>query len=66
MLGNVWFPVTGGLFLGSDASVVVTEVGRHFPNTQDQRNAARGRVRYEITPRIWIGGGDSVRFGVAV
>jgi len=57
MLGNVWFPVTGGLFLGDDAQAAASQLGGHFPNSQDQRNTVRGRVRYEINPKIWIGGG---------
>ena len=56
MVGNVWFPVTGGLFLGGDAQAAVTGTG-HFPDSQDQRNTVRGRLRYQITPRFWIAGG---------
>lgn len=57
MVGNAWFPVTGGLFLGDDASDAATQVTGHFPDSQDQRNTVRGRVRYQIKPRFWIGGG---------
>ncbi len=53
-VGNAWFPVTGGLFLGDDAQIPTTG---HFPDSQDQRNTVRGRVRYQITPRLWIAGG---------
>jgi hypothetical protein len=53
-VGNAWFPVTGGLFLGDDAVIPTTG---HFPDSQDQRNTVRGRVRYQITPRFWIAGG---------
>ena len=56
MVGNVWFPVTGGLFLGDDAQAAVTGTG-HFPDSQDQRNTVRGRLRYQVTPRFWIAGG---------
>ncbi len=56
-VGNAWFPVTGGLFLGDDASNAVTQVTGHFPDSQDQRNTVRGRVRYQIRPRFWIAGG---------
>ena len=56
MVGNVWFPVAGGLFLGGDAQAAVTGTG-HFPDSQDQRNTVRGRLRYQITPRFWIAGG---------
>lgn len=53
-VGNAWFPVTGGLFLGDDA---IIPTSGHLPDSQDQRNTVRGRVRYEITPRLWIAGG---------
>ena len=53
-VGNAWFPVTGGLFLGDDA---VLPTSGHFPDSQDQRNTVRGRVRYQVTPRFWIAGG---------
>lgn len=55
MVGNVWYPVTGGLFLGGDAQGIPTS--GHFPDSQDQRNTLRGRLRYEVTPRFWIAGG---------
>jgi hypothetical protein len=53
-VGNAWFPVTGGLFLGNDA--VIPSIG-HFPDSQDQRNTVRGRLRYQVAPRFWIAGG---------
>ena len=53
-LGNAWFPVTGGLFLGDDA---IIPTSGHLPDSQDQRNFVRGRVRYQIIPRLWIAGG---------
>ena len=53
-VGNAWFPVTGGLFLGDDA--VIPSLG-HFPDSQDQRNTVRGRLRYQVAARFWIAGG---------
>ncbi len=53
-VGNAWFPVTGGLFLGDDATIPITG---HFPDSQDQRNTVRGRMRYQIKPRFWVAGG---------
>jgi len=53
IVGNAWFPVTGGLFFGSDASQAASQLNGHFPDSQDQRNTVRGRVRYQITPRMW-------------
>src|SRR5208282_3767499 len=48
--GNAWFPVTGGLFLGDDA---INPTTGHFPDSQDQRNTVRTRVRYQVAPRLW-------------
>ncbi|HVR27021.1 MAG TPA: TonB-dependent receptor plug domain-containing protein [Candidatus Polarisedimenticolia bacterium] len=53
-LGNAFNPVTGGLFLGANAVIPTTG---HFPDSQDQRNTIRGRLRYQVTPRFWVGGG---------
>jgi TonB-dependent Receptor Plug Domain len=55
MVGNVWYPVTGGLFLGDDAQGLPP--GGHFPDSQDQRHTVRGRLRYQVKPRFWVGGG---------
>ncbi len=54
IVGQAWFPVTGGLFLGDDAEIPTTG---HVPDSQDQRNTVRGRVRYQVAPRFWIAGG---------
>jgi len=53
-VGNAWNPVTGGLFLGADASIPNTG---YFPVSQDQRNSIRGRLHYQIAPRLWVAGG---------
>jgi hypothetical protein len=53
IVGNAWFPVTGGIFFGSDASQAASQLTGHRPDSQDQRNTVRGRVRYQLTPRIW-------------
>jgi hypothetical protein len=54
-VGNVWLPVTGGLFLGDDTNGVLGT--SHFPDSQDQRHTIRGRLRYQVTPRFWVAGG---------
>src|SRR5262249_3924114 len=41
-------PITGGLFLGADAEDALTDTSR-FSVTQDQRNTARARLRYQLT-----------------
>ncbi len=53
-VGNAWFPVTGGLFLGADTVLPTTG---HFPDSQDQRNTVRGRIRYQVAQHLWIAGG---------
>lgn len=56
-VGNAWNPVTGGLFLGDNAIAAETQLSGHFPISPDQRNTARGRLRYQATPRFWVAGG---------
>jgi len=56
MVGNAWFPVTGGLFLGDDAVSATTQLTGHFPDSQDQRNTVRLRLRYQMLSRLWIAG----------
>jgi hypothetical protein len=53
IVGNAWFPVTGGLFFGSDAAQAASQLTGHAPDSQDQRHTVRGRVRYQWTPRLW-------------
>jgi outer membrane receptor for Fe3+-dicitrate len=47
-------PVTGGLFLGSDATNALNQTGGRFWDSQDQRNTLHGRLRYQLTGRAWI------------
>lgn len=56
-VGNVWLPVTGGLFLGDDATAAETQLSGHFPDSQDQRNTLRTRLRYQANKRVWFAGG---------
>jgi len=56
-LGNVWNPVTGGLFLGANAEEAAANLTGHFPVTQDQRNTARVRLRYQVHTRFWLATG---------
>lgn len=57
MVGNAWLPVTGGLFLGQEAEDATSDLSGHFPISQDQRNTVRGRMRFQITKRLWAAGG---------
>lgn len=56
-VGNAWNPVTGGLFLGDDATAAETQLSGHFPDSQDQRHTVRGGLRYQVHPRVWLAGG---------
>jgi hypothetical protein len=46
-------PITGGLFLGDDASNALTDTSK-FAASQDQRNTARASVRYQLSKRLWL------------
>src|ERR1700691_4282669 len=63
IVGNAWFPVTGGLFLGDDTQGALTP-GVHFPDSQDQRNTVRARVRYQVVPRLWVALGCDYNTGL--
>jgi len=56
--------VTGGLFLGDDATNATTQLTGHFPDSQDQRHTARARVRYQLTSRLWFAGGAEYGSGL--
>jgi outer membrane cobalamin receptor len=64
MVGNVWLPVTGGLFLGPDASSAASQLSGHFPDSQDQRNTVRTRFRDQLTPRFWLAAGAEFNSGL--
>jgi hypothetical protein len=61
IVGSAYLPVTGGLFLGDDATDALGQRVGRFWDSQDQRNTVRTRVRYEFTKRIW--GGISAEYG---
>ena len=63
-MGNAWFPVTGGLFIGDDAVNASTQLSGHFPDSQDQRHTLRARIRYQLTSRLWIAGGAEYGSGL--
>ena len=72
IVGNVWFPVTGGLFIGDDAisanpqlcPTTNTCLTGHFPDSQDQRNTLRARLRYQVMSRLWIAAGSEYGSGL--
>jgi hypothetical protein len=57
IVGSAWFPVSGGLFLGQEATSAETQLTGHFPDSQDQRNTLRYRLRYQLASRLWLGTG---------
>jgi hypothetical protein len=46
-------PITGGLFLGSEAANRSNDTSE-FAVSQDQRNTARMRVRFQAPRRVWL------------
>ena len=64
IVGNAWFPVTGGLFLGDDAVSALSQFTGHFPDSQDQRNTARIRIRCQVAPRFWLATGAEYGSGL--
>jgi outer membrane receptor for Fe3+-dicitrate len=62
--GNGYLPITGGLFLGDDAAQAIAVTRGVFPVSQDQRNTVRARVRYQVTPRIWLAFGGTYDSGL--
>ena len=65
MIGIAQLPVAGGLFLG-DGAVGVAGVTGAFPISQDQRNTARGRIRYQVHPRLWVAAVSTYGSGLPV
>jgi hypothetical protein len=64
IVGNAWNPVTGGLFLGDDATDAVTQTTGYTPDSQDQRNTVRARVHYQAASRLWFAVGADYNTGL--
>jgi outer membrane cobalamin receptor len=60
IVGTAHAPVTGGLFLGDDATAAASLSGR-FWDSQDQRNTVRTRFRYQARAEILAGCGSRIR-----
>ncbi|HEV1994981.1 MAG TPA: TonB-dependent receptor [Candidatus Acidoferrum sp.] len=56
-------PITGGLFLGSDAANGLTDTSK-FAVTQDQRNSLRARVRFQAPRHAWLAMGAQYGSGL--
>jgi outer membrane cobalamin receptor len=58
-------PITGGLFLGSDAASGLTDTSR-FAVTQDQRNTLHAQLRFQAAKRAWLALGGGYGSGLPV
>lgn len=56
-------PITGGLFLGSDAANQLTDTSK-FAVSQDQRNTLRTYVRFQAPARVWLALGTQYGSGL--
>jgi hypothetical protein len=63
--GTGELPITGGLFLGDEATASFTSTDR-FPVSQDQRHTVRGRVSDQITSSAWVALAASYGSGLPV
>ncbi len=63
MVGFGYTPVTGGLFLGDEASDALANSGR-FPVSQDQRNTISTRFHYQVVSRAWVAFGGAYGSGL--
>ena len=63
-VGNAWFPVTGGLFLGEEAINAESRLSGHAPDSQDQRNTVRLRGHYQLASRLWLAAGAEYGSGL--
>jgi hypothetical protein len=64
MVARVWFPVTGGLFLGADAESASLPASGHFPASQDQRNTLATRWEYRAGSRVRVAAGADYGSGL--
>jgi hypothetical protein len=66
LVGSAYLPVTGGLFLGDEATRALQQRAGRFWITQDQRNTLRTRLRYQLVPRAWVAAGSEYGSGLPV
>jgi TonB dependent receptor len=64
MVAKLWFPVTGGLFLGKDAEQASQDLNGHFPATQDQRNTLATRWEWKLMRRLQVAAGATYGSGL--
>ncbi len=51
MVDNVWFPVTGGLFLGDDVNAALTQLAGHFPDSRRSLRHSEHRMMFAYCSR---------------
>ena len=66
MVGTAYLPVTGGLFLGDQATSALSQTSGRFWVSQDQRNTLRMRFRYQLAERLWVALGGEYGSGLPV
>ncbi len=66
MVGSAYLPITGGLFLGDDATQALQQSNGRFWVTQDQRNTIRTRWIYNLPHGFWGGAGAQYGSGLPV
>ncbi len=64
MVAKVWFPVTGGLFLGKDVENAGSDLHGHFAATQDQRNTMSTRWEWKAAQRVRFAAGGTYGSGL--
>jgi hypothetical protein len=64
MVGSAYLPVTGGLFLGDDASDALSQLNGRLWVSQDQRHTVRSRFRYQLVKRVWLAFGSEYGTGL--
>jgi hypothetical protein len=64
IVGSAYLPVTGGQFLGSDATNALNQTNGRFWDSQDQRNTLHGRLRYQLKQRAWVALGGQYGSGL--
>lgn len=64
MVASAFLPVTGGLFLGDEATNALSHTQGRFWVSQDQRNTVRARFRYQLAERLWAALGGEYGSGL--
>ncbi len=62
-VGSAHGPITGGLFVGSAEANDLDNTDR-FPISQDQRNSAHARLRWQVFSRAWLSTGAEYGSGL--